>query len=285
MHDGRAFNESDVKSITKYAKSTKKNDVNTIGKFGLGFKSVYSVTDEPEIHSGGFDFKITEFIRPYPVAHNEIPASYTTLFILYFKTEKKERIYYKLGHKFNNLELKTVLFLSNLKSICWEIAEEDQNFYKRSGAYLKEDSIDKKTGFKLVTCLSDTSSVPDQWFVFSRGSKNDTFIEIAFKYDEEKKQIVPANNTDLVVLFPTEKETGLNFVINGNFHMWLPNLEFLGEDTYFLNSEPDVTVTDPGNSIGVITVGAYNHYNNSIALFYFDNNRYNINNNLQLLER
>lgn len=217
LHDGRSFNESDVKSITKYAKSTKKNDVNTIGKFGLGFKSVYSVTDEPEIHSGGFDFKITEFIRPYPVAHNEIPASYTTLFILYFKTEKKERIYYKLGHKFNNLELKTVLFLSNLKSICWEIAEEDQNFYKRSGAYLKEDSIDKKTGFKLVTCLSDTSSVPDQWFVFSRGSKNDTFIEIAFKYDEEKKQIVPANNTDLVVLFPTEKETGLNFVINGNF--------------------------------------------------------------------
>lgn len=56
-------------------------------------------------------------------------------------------------------------------------------------------------------------------------------------------------------------------VISGNFHMWLPNLEFLGEDTYFLNSEPDVTVTDPGNSIGVITVGAYNHYNNSIYLY------------------
>lgn len=218
LHNGkRAFNEQDVKSITKIAKSTKKTDVNTVGKFGLGFKSVYSVTDEPEIHSGDYDFKITEFIRPYPVAHKDVPASYTTLFVLPFKPEKKEQVYDKLGHKFQDLELKTVLFLSNIKSICWEIAEDDQNFYKKSGTYLKEDGVDKKTGFKRVTCLSDTSTVPDQWFVFSRGSKDDTFIEIAFKYDEEKKQIVPANNTDLVVLFPTEKETGLNFIINGNF--------------------------------------------------------------------
>lgn len=218
LHNGkRAFNEQDVKSITKIAKSTKKTDVNTVGKFGLGFKSVYSVTDEPEIHSGDYDFKITEFIRPYPVAHKEVPASYTTLFVLPFKPEKKEQVYDKLGHKFQELELKTVLFLSNIKSICWEIAEDDQNFYKKSGTYLKEDSVDKKTGFKKVTCLSDTSSMPDQWFVFSKGSKEDTFIEIAFKYDPEKKQIVPATNTDLVVLFPTEKETGLNFVVNGNF--------------------------------------------------------------------
>ena len=56
-------------------------------------------------------------------------------------------------------------------------------------------------------------------------------------------------------------------VISGNFHMWLPNLEFLNENTYFLRPNPDITVTDPGNSIGVITVGAYNHYNNSIYLY------------------
>lgn len=217
FHNGRAFNERDVKSITKYAKSTKKTDVNTVGKFGLGFKSVYSVTDEPEIHSGDYDFKITEFIRPYPVAHKDVSAPYTTLFVLPFISEKKEHVYDKLGHKFQDLELKTVLFLSNIKSICWTIAEDDQSFHKRSGTYLKEDVVDKKTGFKKVTCLSDTSSMPDQWFVFSKGSKEHAFIEIAFKYDPEKKQIVPANNTDLVVLFPTEKETGLNFVINGNF--------------------------------------------------------------------
>ena len=177
FHNGtKVFNEQDVKSITKIAKSTKKTDVNTVGKFGLGFKSVYSITDEPEIHSGNYDFKIMGFIRPSSIAHKDIPAPYTTLFILPFKSEKKEGTYQKLGQKFQDLELKTVL-----------------------------------------SCLSDNSSVPDQWFVFSKGSKENIFIEIAFKYDPDKKQIVPATNTDLVVLFPTEKETGLNFVINGNF--------------------------------------------------------------------
>lgn len=217
FHDGEAFNEKNVRAITQIAESTKEDELNKVGKFGLGFKSVYSVTNEPEIHSGDYDFKISEFIRPYPIAHTDVLAPYTTLFILPFKTEKREHVYDKLGHKFQDLELKTVLFLSNIKSICWKIAEDDHVFSKTSGTYLKEDAIDKKTGFKRVTCLSDASTMPDQWFVFSRGSKDDTFVEIAFKYDEEKKQIVSANNTDLVVLFPTEKETGLNFIINGNF--------------------------------------------------------------------
>lgn len=56
-------------------------------------------------------------------------------------------------------------------------------------------------------------------------------------------------------------------VISGNFHMWLPNSEFLSEETYFLRPNPDITVTDPANSVGVITVGAYNHYSNSIYLY------------------
>lgn len=52
LHNGRTFNEADVRAITKIAFSTKESDVNTVGKFGLGFKSVYSITDTPEIHSG-----------------------------------------------------------------------------------------------------------------------------------------------------------------------------------------------------------------------------------------
>lgn len=55
--------------------------------------------------------------------------------------------------------------------------------------------------------------------------------------------------------------------VRGSFHLWLQNTEFVGEDIYFLNSNPDVTVTDPGNANGPITVGAYNHYNNSIYLY------------------
>ena len=214
FHDGkRLFDEKDVRSITKISASTKKDDVNTTGKFGLGFKSVYAVTDAPEIHSGIYDFKIESLIRPYPVEHRDIQFPYTTLFILPFKIEKREQVYDKLAQKLQQLELKTVLFLSNIKSISWEIKETGLS--KNSGTYLKEDRINKDFGFKEVTCLDDEHL--EKWFVFSSGTKEDCFIELAFLYDDKNKEIVPAEHTDLVVLFPTEKETGLNFVVNGNF--------------------------------------------------------------------
>lgn len=54
--------------------------------------------------------------------------------------------------------------------------------------------------------------------------------------------------------------------VRGRFHIWLPNTEFVGEDTYFLRPEANVTVTSPGNAGGPITVGAYNHYDGSIYL-------------------
>ncbi len=54
--------------------------------------------------------------------------------------------------------------------------------------------------------------------------------------------------------------------VRGQFNMWLPNTEFVGDGTYFLEPEADVTVTSPGNAGGPITVGAYNHYDGSIYL-------------------
>ena len=54
--------------------------------------------------------------------------------------------------------------------------------------------------------------------------------------------------------------------VRGQFHIWLPNTEFVGDGTYFLEPEADVTVTSPGNAGGPMTVGAYNHYDGSIYL-------------------
>ena len=51
-----------------------------------------------------------------------------------------------------------------------------------------------------------------------------------------------------------------------SFHIWLPITNFVSEDTFFIRSEPNVTITEPGNARGPITVGAYNHYNNSVWL-------------------
>src|SRR5262245_19813687 len=58
-HDGRrAFTETDVTAITGIHNSTKDKIEDRIGKFGLGFKSVFVYTQSPTIHSGPFSFRI-----------------------------------------------------------------------------------------------------------------------------------------------------------------------------------------------------------------------------------
>lgn len=56
-------------------------------------------------------------------------------------------------------------------------------------------------------------------------------------------------------------------LLNGTFHMWLPIHGFIVEDTYFLQPQPDMTVTTPADTWVTLSVGAYNHYNNSIYLY------------------
>ena len=47
-HFGLPFDEPDVRGICGIAESTK--DLTAIGRFGIGFKSVYAFTDRPEVH-------------------------------------------------------------------------------------------------------------------------------------------------------------------------------------------------------------------------------------------
>ena len=64
-HDGpKLFSFNDIDSITGIGISTKAKDSTQIGKFGVGFKSVYSYTKSPEIHSNGYDFRIERMVIP-----------------------------------------------------------------------------------------------------------------------------------------------------------------------------------------------------------------------------
>ena len=51
-HDGRPFTEADVRGVCGVGQSGKSGDLTEIGKFGIGFKSVYAYTRTPRVHSG-----------------------------------------------------------------------------------------------------------------------------------------------------------------------------------------------------------------------------------------
>lgn len=50
------------------------------------------------------------------------------------------------------------------------------------------------------------------------------------------------------------------------FDIWLPMRNFIGEQTYFLRANPDTTICDPGNNVGVITTAFYNSITRGIAV-------------------
>lgn len=56
VHNARPFSEENVKAICGI-RSSKKPEKGTLGYLGIGFKSVFKVTDCPEIYSNGFQFK------------------------------------------------------------------------------------------------------------------------------------------------------------------------------------------------------------------------------------
>lgn len=47
---------------------------------------------------------------------------------------------------------------------------------------------------------------------------------------------------------------------------WLPMEKLISEETYFIRPDPDVTITQPGNSDNTITVATYNHTTGSIYI-------------------
>ncbi len=55
-------------------------------------------------------------------------------------------------------------------------------------------------------------------------------------------------------------------VISGEFNMWLPITEFVGEETYFLKPDPFITLTSPSDSFVPISVGAYSNATDGIYI-------------------
>jgi hypothetical protein len=55
-----------------------------------------------------------------------------------------------------------------------------------------------------------------------------------------------------------------DFILSGNFDMWLPLTGFIDKDTVFLTPVPNTTLVTPAGANGVISVGAYDSKSNSM---------------------
>ena len=233
-HDGKAFQEENVKAITYFGRSTSRDDFLKAGRFGVGFKSVFAFTATPIIISDNEHFRIHGLYRieehPYPDGFSRS----RTRIVLPFNHEDKEPDYvedlmpakqaYKLiTSRLTGLNMNTLLFTANIREIRWEIDGQ-------SGHYLREDKRSK--GARETTILD--GSTLRRYLVFARTpswrGQNHKDVELAFGIDE-KGQITPIDDY-LYVLFCTTQETHLQFIINGPYRT-NPSRETISEEDSF----------------------------------------------------
>lgn len=82
VHDGRKlFDERDVRAITGIHNSTKSKSQDQIGKFGVGFKSVFVYTSTPHVWSGEYAFRIVQQVLPEPVARDSVEEGKTAFWL------------------------------------------------------------------------------------------------------------------------------------------------------------------------------------------------------------
>ena len=210
-HFGRPFDGTDVRSICGIGDSSKK-DVTRIGRFGIGFKSVYAFTARPEIHSGDEDFAIETFVWPIAVPEIQRETDETVIVMPLGKPADAEEI----GDKLEHLDANTLLFLREIEEIEWKVKNG------QSGLYLRQ-SDDVNDCVRRVTVLGEADGQPDTeqtWLVFSRAVHNSEdklvgHVEIAFFFENERVRYIP--RSPLVVFFPTVVETNLGFRVQGPY--------------------------------------------------------------------
>ena len=110
--------------------SGKTEDNVTIGKFGVGFKSVFKYVDSPEIYDDEFRFRIDNYIVPTELeTDHELRQKGETLFVLRFK--ESEKAYKHIEGRLRELK-NPILYLNHLKSIEWKYTDDDQVYsYKK----------------------------------------------------------------------------------------------------------------------------------------------------------
>jgi len=217
-HYGQNFNEDDVKGISDILRGTKTLDKKQIGKFGIGFKSVYAFTESPEIHSGDEHFVIERYIRPRSIPSVALKPG-ETLFVFPFNHKEKTagQTYERIRNRLADLGLRTLLFLDEIDQIVWDLEG------KRAGAYIRERKL-IQDGVWRVTLLGEEGQNTSQedWLIFQQPvNDSNSNVEIAFFLGQDEKTkkdfIQPVNQSSLYAYFATDKETRLRFLIQGHY--------------------------------------------------------------------
>nr|XP_043606109.1 protein NO VEIN-like isoform X1 [Erigeron canadensis] len=238
LNNENGFSAENIRALCDVGNSTKKNaSAGYIGKKGIGFKSVFRVTDAPEIHSNGFHIKfdLTEgqigFVLPTIVPPCDIglfsnlvsssitdqgnQQNYNTCIVLPLKSKLTETSTLEnITSMFSDLHPSLLLFLHRLECIKFRNMINDSFVIMRKEA-VGNGLTNVYTGSKTLTWLVESRKLQ------VNGIRNDvktTEISVAFALDVLNNGIYsPILDQQYVFAFLPLRTYGLKFIIQGDF--------------------------------------------------------------------
>ena len=245
FHDGKPFTSANLEGLCDIGRSDKADNLNQIGEFGVGFKSVFGICDTVRLYSDPanydgengsdaipFSVEIKDFTRPEDIAEELLPQNYTTRFVFPFVVGQSfsgfssiDSLRNTLSKKLQNLGITTLLFMKHLELIEYQIEKDGEPI---TGEYLLEKTpindhclLVSALGISEKESTDQDSTELISYLKFSRKLEKypQRTVDIAFpiKINGEEYTCVKAPSPYVSVYFPTETESKLDFIVQGPY--------------------------------------------------------------------
>lgn len=246
LHDGRPFTEENLKGLCDIGKSDKVDNLNQIGEFGVGFKSVFGICDTVKLYSEPANFRekdvgsaypfaveIIDFTSPETIPAVKLSRAFTTKFIFPYTVGRSfsgfktvAELNSVLSSKLQNLGITTLLFMKNLETIEYQI---NLNGNPIEGQYLLEkQAINNHCSLVSALGHSDAQKAKKaedeeiSYLMFSRSvdATSKRTVDIAFPViakEDGSYECQKPKSPFISVYFPTETESKLGFIVQGPY--------------------------------------------------------------------
>lgn len=257
-HNGNPFDAKDVRGVSSMLMGTKDRDsAQTIGRFGMGFKSVFKYTYQPKIYSDDEAFIIENYLLPSEINdgwdyRKEKESLYykvngrsykpftgeehlTKIVIPFLKRNSNGDLVKVSGHevlqKLEELTGEILLFLNHIQELYWVNKRTD----KFAMITLGQDDTDQN----LVTCRINTLGKPEEVNrylkfkkIFDSPEMKEAEVSVAYRVNNRVNNINEIQGTPVWVYFPTRDMTKLPFYIHGSFETAVSREKLMTPSTF-----------------------------------------------------
>lgn len=229
--DNEDIKQGDINAICSLWSSKAEDDV-TIGKFGVGFKSVFKYVDSPEIYDDEFKFRIDNYIVPTEIeTDHQLRQKGETLFVLRFK--EPEKAFKHIESRLKELK-NPILYLNHLESIEWKYADDDvvHSYNKEVHKEFEKDGVTCEdvfltSGEKQVELYLFTKKV--ELINPNTGNRVQQNINVAY-YLKEDRSLDVEKGRNIFCFFATSDSYGMCFESHGPFMLNESRTNILRDD-------------------------------------------------------